>query len=65
MPYGVSGYLIQLNQKEWDLLKSKFSTSIKGGKVKVPTAFNVWYVAFVWGLRLIIAAGFQWPNLGV
>lgn len=35
-----TGYLIQLNQKEWDLLKSKFSTSIKGGKVKVPTAFT-------------------------
>jgi hypothetical protein len=34
-----SGYLIELNKTEWDGLKSKFSTSIKGGKVKLPTAF--------------------------
>ena len=34
------GYLIELTQNEWDLLKSKFSTSIKGGKVKLPTAFT-------------------------
>ena len=33
-------YLFELNKKEWDLLKSKFSTSIKGGKVKLPTAFT-------------------------
>lgn len=33
-------YLFELNKKEWDLLKSKFSTSIKGGKVKPPTAFT-------------------------
>ena len=26
-----SGYLIELTQTEWDPLKSKFSTSIKGG----------------------------------
>lgn len=29
-------YLFELNKKEWGLLKSKFSTSIKGGKVKNP-----------------------------
>ena len=34
------GYLFELTKKEWDLLKSKFSTSIKGGKVKLPTAFS-------------------------
>jgi hypothetical protein len=35
-PYG---YIIELDEKEWDGLKSKFSTSKKGGKVKRPTAF--------------------------
>lgn len=34
------GYLIDLDKNEWDGLKSKFSTSIKGGKVKLPTAFT-------------------------
>ena len=34
------GYLIELTQNEWDRLKSKFSTSIKGGKIKLPTAFT-------------------------
>jgi hypothetical protein len=34
------GYLIELTQNEWDPLKSKFSTSMKGGKVKLPTAFT-------------------------
>jgi hypothetical protein len=33
-------YLIDLTNFEWELLKSKFSTSIKGGKVKLPTAFT-------------------------
>jgi len=33
------GYIIELDKTEWDGLKSKFSTSIKGGKVKLPTAF--------------------------
>jgi hypothetical protein len=28
------------DKKEWDSLKSKFSTSIKGGKVKIPSAFT-------------------------
>jgi len=32
-------YIFQLNKAEWDALKSKFSTSKRGGKVKVPTAF--------------------------
>jgi hypothetical protein len=34
------GYLLALDKTEWELLKSKFSTSIKGGKVKLPTAFT-------------------------
>lgn len=33
-------YLLELTQDEWGRLKSKFSTSIKGGKVKRPTAFT-------------------------
>lgn len=35
-----SGYIIELDKDEWDFLKSKFSTSIKGGKVKLPSAFT-------------------------
>jgi len=35
-----TGYIIELDKTEWDGLKSKFSTSIKGGKVKLPTAFS-------------------------
>ena len=34
------GYIVELNKNEWDSLKSKFSTSIKGGKVKLPSAFT-------------------------
>ena len=34
------GYLIELTSEEWELLKSKFSTSMKGGKVKLPTGFT-------------------------
>lgn len=34
------GYLIELTSEEWEPLKSKFSTSIKGGKVKLPTGFT-------------------------
>jgi hypothetical protein len=30
------GYIIELTKAEWETLKSKFSTSIKGGKVKLP-----------------------------
>ena len=33
------GYRLQLTKAEWDALKSKFSTSKRGGKVKLPTAF--------------------------
>lgn len=33
-------YLLELTQDEWKQLKSKFSTSTKGGKVKLPTAFT-------------------------
>ncbi|GBL44291.1 hypothetical protein SFMTTN_0086 [Sulfuriferula multivorans] len=34
------GYIMELDKNEWDSLKSKFSTSIKGGKVKLPSAFT-------------------------
>ena len=34
------GYLIELTYDEWEPLKSQFATSIKGGKVKLPTAFT-------------------------
>ena len=34
------GYIFDLRKGEWDALKSKFSTSIKGGKVKRPSAFT-------------------------
>lgn len=34
------GYLIELTSDEWEPLKSKFATSIKGGKIKLPTAFT-------------------------
>lgn len=34
------GYIIELDKNEWDSLKSKFSTSTKGGKVKLPSAFT-------------------------
>ncbi len=33
-------YIIRLKLSEWKLLKSKFSSSIKGGKVKLPSAFT-------------------------
>lgn len=34
------GYIFDLKKDEWDALKSKFSTSIRGGKVKLPSAFT-------------------------
>ncbi|MBI5437572.1 MAG: ORF6N domain-containing protein [Nitrosomonadales bacterium] len=34
------GYIMEIDKNEWDSLKSKFSTSIKGGKVKLPSAFT-------------------------
>jgi hypothetical protein len=34
------GYIIELTKGEWEALKSKFSTSIRGGKVKLPSAFT-------------------------
>lgn len=34
------GYIIELTRAEWETLKSKFSTSIRGGKVKLPSAFT-------------------------
>lgn len=34
------GYIIELDKNEWDALKSKFSTSMKGGKVKLPSTFT-------------------------
>ena len=33
------GYILELDKNKWDSLKSKFSSSIKGGKVKLPSAF--------------------------
>jgi len=33
-------YIIELSKPEWDRLKSKYSSSIKGGKVKLPRAFT-------------------------
>ncbi len=36
-PYG---YIVELSKNEWDLLKSKISTSKRGGKVKTPKAFT-------------------------
>ena len=33
-------YILELTLKEWEPLKSKFSTSKKGGKAKLPTAFT-------------------------
>jgi len=35
-----TGYIFKLSKNEWGLLKSKFSTSEKGGKVKTPKAFT-------------------------
>ena len=34
------GYTFELDKNEWDALKSKFSTSNKGGKVKLPSVFT-------------------------
>jgi hypothetical protein len=34
------GYLIEISKDEWNLMKSKFSTSNRGGKVKLPKAFT-------------------------
>ena len=33
-------YILNLSKNEWEALKSKISTSIKGGKVKTPKAFT-------------------------
>lgn len=33
-------YILELSKEDWNLLKTKFSTSIKGGKVKLPRAFT-------------------------
>jgi hypothetical protein len=33
-------YLLELTAAEWNVLKSQFVTSIKGGKVKTPIAFT-------------------------
>ncbi|RKY05992.1 MAG: ORF6N domain-containing protein [Planctomycetota bacterium] len=35
-----AGYIVELKKEEWDALKSKISTSTKGGKVKRPNAFT-------------------------
>jgi len=34
------GYIFELSKEEWNVLKSKFSTSKRGGKVKLPKAFT-------------------------
>ncbi len=34
------GYVFDLTQDEWVVLKSKYSTSKRGGKVKLPAAFT-------------------------
>ncbi|MEN6508511.1 MAG: ORF6N domain-containing protein [Smithella sp.] len=37
-----NGYLFELDKKDWEIMKSKFSTSFAptaGGKVKLPKAF--------------------------
>jgi len=34
------GYILELEKNEWDVLKSKFSSSMKGGKVKLPNSFT-------------------------
>jgi hypothetical protein len=34
------GYLVELVKNDWDALKTKYSTSMKGGKVKLPSAFT-------------------------
>ena len=34
------GYIFELSKKEWTILKSKYSTSKRGGKVKLPNAFT-------------------------
>lgn len=35
------GYIFQLDKKEWEIMKTKFSTSLSpGGKVKYPKAFT-------------------------
>ncbi len=33
------GYILQLTKSDWERLKSKFSTSKRGGKVKLPFGF--------------------------
>jgi hypothetical protein len=34
------GYILELSKEEWNVLKSKISTSKRGGKVKLPKAFT-------------------------
>ena len=34
------GYIVELSKNEWDTMKSKFSTSLQGGKIKLPKAFT-------------------------
>jgi hypothetical protein len=34
------GYIIDVPESEWLLMKTKFSTSTKGGKTKLPKAFT-------------------------
>jgi len=34
------GYIVNVPESSWTLMKTKFSTSIKGGKTKLPKAFT-------------------------
>ena len=38
--YNQNGYILKVDKDKWSELKWKFSTSIKGGKVKLPSAFT-------------------------
>ena len=36
----LDNYIFQLTKQEWQILKTKYSTSNKGGKAKIPYAFS-------------------------
>ena len=38
-----AGYIVELEKREWNLLKSKFSTSAKGGKAHENKSVPVFY----------------------
>ena len=45
-----AGYIIELDKSEWDFLRSKLSTSMKGSKVKFPRAFTEKIIRSVAGM---------------